>query len=307
MKVQTIIFLVGSILIGESVLAKPPEEVCDPLKESTSGLYGLCVAFCGNHPPGDLGTLDLSNVQTKLLKAYNSIRSDDDPEMPCFQGCPCFSLNEAVSVANSENYYRCTDYFQREVFGTWYESWQSIRQAGDLDQFGNPQTSGEVSAYEAAQGELTCAWQIQSTSPIRMQERYWFSPNEEDRAKFEDCQAIIDYVVYDKGLECETLPECERRILIEYPTSGEKPTLLVNGALINDPNEECVNNSPIARIEWYWGDGSVDVFEPEADGYLYPFPNSHTYVETGLFVWIIYAFDERGRIVSSAGNFYFNW
>lgn len=307
MKMKTIITLVIGLFVSWSLLAKPPEEICDPLIEATPGLYGLCVSFCGNHPSGDLGTLELTNTQVKLLEAYNRKRTMDDPEMPCFKGCPCFSLKDAEFIATNMNYYLCTDYIQEEKFGTWYESSKNIAQAGDIDQYGNTQTFGDVSAYEVAPGELNCGWDFKSISPDLKLERNWFSPYEEDRAKFEDCQAIIDYVVYNENLECETLPECERRIITEYPTTGEKPNIIVNGILVNDPDEECVNDSPIAWIEWYWGDGSVDVFQPESDGYVYPFPNSHTYTETGIFVWRLYAFDEGGKILSSAGNFYFNW
>lgn len=298
--------ILASFTMGNLYAAKD-DAICESLVGATPGLYGLCVAFCKAQPPGGIGSLDLTNSQQKILRAYNRKKTDEDPDMPCFEGCPCFSIEDAEFIATHENYYRCTDYFQEEKFGTWYESSKNIEQAGDIDQFGKTQTFGDVSAYEVAPGELNCGWDYKSASPDIKLERNWFSPYEEDRAKFEDCQTIIDYVVHNEGLECETLPECERRILIEYPTSGEKPTLIVNGALINDPNEECVNDEPIAWIEWYWGDGSADVFEPEADGYVYPFPNSHTYTETGLFVWIMYAFDGRGRIVSSAGNFYFNW
>lgn len=290
-----------------STYAETKDDVCETLVDATPGLYGLCVAFCIAHPPGESGTLDLSNPQTRILRAYNQKKTYEDPDMPCFQGCPCFSVEDAEFTATHENYYQCIDNFQVERNGTWYESWKAIMQAGDIDQNGVAQTSADVSAYEIAPGELTCNWDYTSVSPTRKLQRHWFSPYEEDRVKFEDCQEIIDHVVESESLECETNPECERRILIDYPSTGEKPTLIVNGILINDPEDECINNAPFAKIEWYWGDGSVDIFTPMSDGFIYPFPNSHTYTETGLFVWMMYGFDDEGKILSTAGNFYFNW
>ena len=142
MKMKAIIFLILGILICGSVLAKPPEEVCDPLKELTNGLYGLCVAFCGNHPPGDLGTLDLSKPQLRLLQAYNRIRGDDDPTMPCFKGCPCFTTDEAEFVSTHSDFLQCHNFLDEETG----EQDQEIEVLGDIDANGHAQTKANVTA-----------------------------------------------------------------------------------------------------------------------------------------------------------------
>ena len=280
----------------------PYEEICDQLNDATPGLYGLCNAFCLAQPPGDSGTFDLTDSQVKILRAYNRKKTYDDPDMPCFQGCPCFSVEDAAYVATHENFFRCADYYQTGKPVRYYESWKEIIQLGEIDQIGTAQNSTNVTTYESDPGWLHCDWSFRSVSPNRELQRHWSSFYEEDRAKFEDCQAIIDHVVNSKGLECETFPECESRIVIDRVRIDDL-TLNINGMLINEPDDECVNRSPFARVEWYWGDGTVDEFETMQDGYIYPFPNSHTYDDYGLYTWKIYAFDSKGKIVGIAGSF----
>ena len=185
---------------------------------------------------------------------------------------------------------------------------------GEFDENGDAQVSASVYALEADPGTpLGCNWEYKDVSPTRNIQRYWDSsfPDEDEleaRRKFEHCQAIIEQTVNKYGLPCETVPECETRIILERPFTGEKPTLVVDGSLVNDPSQECANQSPIARVDWYWGDGVVDTFNQMPDGYVHPFPNSHTYLQTGFFIWKIYAFDENGKLIAGgAGGFYGNF
>lgn len=311
-------FVTGLILLFTVTLyAQPPDgfrpshkDICNPLKEGTSGLYGLCVAYCKAQYDDELGSLEQSNSQKQILKAYNKKKTYEDPYMPCFKGCPCYSVEDVDFIASHQNFYSCEDYFTEEVNGTWYESFQSMQQAGEFDANGDAQVSGSVYAIESEPDiqALACNWEFKGLSPPLKVERTWDgnSFDEEDRSKFEHCQSIIAQVVDELEIPCETNPECGRRVLIDHPTTHDGPFLEVNGALINDPPEDCVNTAVIAKVEWYWGDGEMDTFLKMADGYVYPFPNSHTYIKTGWFVWKLYAFDEEGKIVGKAGGFFAN-
>ena len=58
------------------------------------------------------------------------------------------------------------------------------------------------------------------------------------------------------------------------------------------------NNEPpcpaVATASWDWGDGNVDYFAQQPDGYVYPFPNSHTYGNSGAFEIEVTLFEENG-------------
>jgi hypothetical protein len=308
MKWKMIIALVGSLLISGVLFAKPPKDICDPLKGTTPGLYGLCVAFCGSHPPGDLGTLELSTTQLNLLQAYNRKRTDDDPAMPCFKGCPCFTTDEAEFVAMHPDFYRCYDFFDEESG----ERDQQIEVWGTINLNGQAQTSADVSASlflpEPGLIFVSCQWNYNEDSSSIHIGREWEGHNfdADNQRKYEDCQAIIGHVSEEYQLPCETKPECEIRILVE-PYTRDDLFIEINGSLINDPRENCVNNAPIARVDWYWGDGAMDTFEMMPDGYVYPFPNSHTYSQNSFYVWSIYAYDEDGKIIDRASGLLILW
>jgi len=299
MKIQTIIILVGSILIGGSVFAKPPEEICDPIKELTNGLYGLCVAFCGNHPSGDLGTLELSKPQLSLLQAYNRIRGDDDPTMPCFKGCPCFTTDEAELVATHSDFLQCHNFLDEETG----EQDQEIEVLGDIDANGHAQTKANVSAAlsfpEPEVALAACQWvYLNDVSSIYIGKEWTGNYlDTEDRRKYEDCQDVIYHIFEQYQLPCESEPECLRRIATESPNI-EDLFVEMDGHLVNDPLETCVNKNQIARVDWYWGDGSFESFNVTAGGFVDPFPNSHIYEDHGFYAVFIYAYDNDGIMIS---------
>lgn len=78
------------------------ENVCDPLRSATPGLYGLCVAYCEAHdaemisPQGDPNELNTPNQ--KILANYNRKKTESDPPMPCVvaevEACPCWTSAE---------------------------------------------------------------------------------------------------------------------------------------------------------------------------------------------------------------------
>lgn len=304
----------NSMLVTGILYAEPPDDICDPLKNATPGLYGLCNAFCVAQPSHGLGTLDLSKSQTRILKAYNKKKTSDDPDMPCFQGCPCFSVEEAEFVATHPYFYNCVDYVNKPLGSIWYERWQSIDLWGDISPTGYAQTRGNVSAVQPEPDSenppwvLICNWSFHVDSPFLDIGSWWEGDyfNEEDQRKIEDCQAIIEHVSEKNDLPCETLPECEIRILI---TNVDRDDLSIEviGSLINDPPQGCVNKSPIARVDWYWGDGSMDTFGEMPDGYVHPFPNSHTYSQSGIYLWTIYAFEKDGKILDFTSRLAFLW
>jgi hypothetical protein len=102
------VLLCGAVLfVSQSI--PPGAGVCDEpddLKTLTPGLYGLCVAFNQGHDCEP----DFSNMEDpfegcvpaspKILELYNNKKQPDDPPMPGIlpDGCPCFDLNEVVSV-----------------------------------------------------------------------------------------------------------------------------------------------------------------------------------------------------------------
>lgn len=63
--------------------------VCASLRYATPGLFGLCRAYCAPRNQSHVHMSDIASVRAaapsvKLLERYNAIRSDGDPDMPCF-------------------------------------------------------------------------------------------------------------------------------------------------------------------------------------------------------------------------------
>jgi hypothetical protein len=83
-------------------LTPADENVCDPLRSATPGLYGLCFAYCEAHdaelisPQGDPDELNTPNQ--KILANYNRKKKELDPPMPCVveetEACPCWTSAE---------------------------------------------------------------------------------------------------------------------------------------------------------------------------------------------------------------------
>lgn len=86
------------------------EGVCDVLQGSTTGLYGLCIAFCEAQDHADffvpiteeeLAGLENSAPSGKILANYNRKKQDSDPDMPCIkveEPCPCWSEADLAEI-----------------------------------------------------------------------------------------------------------------------------------------------------------------------------------------------------------------
>ena len=87
-------------------LTPAQESVCDPLRNATPGLYGLCVEYCEAHDAelislyGDPAELNTPDV--KLLINYNRKKKDSDPAMPCVleesESCPCWTEEQLAEM-----------------------------------------------------------------------------------------------------------------------------------------------------------------------------------------------------------------
>ena len=118
-KLFTTIISCGAMLILMTPLAfaqtpdgeTPANEgVCDVLQGSTSGLYGLCIAFCEAQDYADvlapiteedLAALENSAPSGKILANYNKKKQDSDPDMPCIkveEPCPCWSEADLAEI-----------------------------------------------------------------------------------------------------------------------------------------------------------------------------------------------------------------
>ena len=90
----------------------PAEEtICNPLmaEDVSNGLYGLCIAFCEaqdadeDYPVTDieLAMLEANPPSRSILDAYNNIKKDSDPDMPCIavdSSCPCWTAEELAAI-----------------------------------------------------------------------------------------------------------------------------------------------------------------------------------------------------------------
>lgn len=90
--IAALVFLVSSPAEAQKKDRQRASEVavCDDLKSATSGLYGLCVAYCAAQ---DLSNVDLNDVKSVrkaapdrgILRNYNRKKRPGDPDMPCLQ------------------------------------------------------------------------------------------------------------------------------------------------------------------------------------------------------------------------------
>lgn len=220
-----------------------------------------------------------------------------------FEGrCPCFAYEDARDVATHPFYTLCWDY-SMDTSEMWLTSHNGIQSQGDISVDGSIQNSEIVYSLEFGilpSERLMCGWSVKNV-PAGIDETVSWSGDPRDpmdRRNFQNCQSVIERVVTEQERVCETSPECEKRIVIDDLQIDEL-TVTVNGSLINAPPENCVNNKSIDSVEWYWGDGAMDTFDKMPDGFVYPFPNSHTYTELSSQVIRIYAFDIDGKIIGS--------
>lgn len=70
------------------------EGVCDTLKASGGGLYGLCVAYCEAQ---DLDMFDKEPPSTKILENYRRKMQPGDPDMPCVKCVLQSELDDMVA------------------------------------------------------------------------------------------------------------------------------------------------------------------------------------------------------------------
>jgi hypothetical protein len=151
-------------LLPEMAWAAPPNQgVCAPLKAPgvTSGLYGLCVAYCE--------ALDCPNVTAGatalrrgckppdkgVLANYNRLRKASDPQMPCIKsGCPCWTQNELSPIGMSYTPH-VVDLFRDEFGGTSDLALVENRVATDAFPYGAFQVA-EVDQF--ADGTFVCRY-----------------------------------------------------------------------------------------------------------------------------------------------------
>lgn len=83
------------------------EGICNSLQGSTSGLYGLCVAYCEAQ---DLNTLDKNPPSLRILANYNKKKQAGDLDMPCVSPqYSCFNQAELDSIITTNQCQRYTD------------------------------------------------------------------------------------------------------------------------------------------------------------------------------------------------------
>lgn len=90
--------LIGNVAIAVTPDGDTPanEGICDGLQGGTSGLYGLCVAYCEAQ---DLDNIDKQPPSSKILANYRKKMQVGDQDMPCIQApCPCFSNDELTAM-----------------------------------------------------------------------------------------------------------------------------------------------------------------------------------------------------------------
>jgi hypothetical protein len=56
----------------------------------------------------------------------------------------------------------------------------------------------------------------------------------------------------------------------------------------------------VGSASWDWGDGNIDEFFQMPDGYVYPFPNDHSYAAPGSYTVDVRIFDEEGNPLDQA-------
>ena len=313
------LLILGLLLAGTSVTAKTPdgvtpaeEDVCDILKGGTPGLYGLCVAYCEAQ---DLDEVDPSSVamsKIALLDNYKKKMRPSDPTMPCLnpdpEDCPCFTYDEALAVGMHAGLWYCEDLREQTLqSGQWVERYIDFFAVGpNIRSDGWPLFQAYASAAKSGgppASLLECFyqhWDIAAGDPIG---RSWYGlpSDEEDVQLYEACTYSLELVELNSGAACENYWYCHTRGGLGAPEVDGR-TVTVNGYLVNDPPEECVNKAPVGRVDWYWGDGLTDVFYPKPDGYVYPFPNSHEYGEAGSYFFFVYVYGYDDQLLDALFN-----
>ena len=302
-----VLLLTAGIALAKSPDGLTPgeETICDSLKSATNGLYGLCVAYCEAKDFDFLNSPEPTNSQINILKAYNKLKTDADPDMPCIQttDCPCFTYQQALAAFQPKLLNGCGDYSQFYLDQVWIERLLEVIGYDEPDDSGSPAVGSSYFASVMKTGEpnhvLSCNFANVGDSFSSWNGDFF---SEIDRDKFDACIEILEAAKAETSSVCEVQYDCKQRVFITGPTEIDGLSVVdVWGSLINEPNDYCVNDDAFAYVEWYWGDGTVDTFTQNLDGYVYPFPSSHTYTEAGTFLIAIWAFNEYDVAIGMAG------
>jgi len=206
-----IILAAGAILFSGIVYAQTPdgetpanEGVCNELKSSTPGLYGLCIAYCEAQDSDTTG-----DPKAVLLNNYNKKRIEGvDPTMPCLipppePYCPCFTYQEVAAIAetqsSSSNFY-C---FNGPTPGM--ELWQSIQSTVGIPD--DPFEEWDAHAYESnwEEGALGCEYRDylwDGKVAIEILRPWEVEVNAENRILYQACMDIMDAVFATYPLIC---------------------------------------------------------------------------------------------------------
>ena len=80
--------------------------VCSSLSGATPGLMGLCRAYCAPRSQSGVDMNDIASVRAaapsiELLERYNALKTESDPEMPCFAGSSDDSPSDELPAPTS--------------------------------------------------------------------------------------------------------------------------------------------------------------------------------------------------------------
>lgn len=178
------------------------ENICNTLTGATSGLFGLCIAYCEAQDCDYDGVLSgqCKKPNHKILENYNRIKQVDDPEMPCIpepepdQSCPCFNANDLVML----NLDKCHDTDATTFRVTTLSESGSTCSTGN---FAGDQTllsSGEIDGEKFSTCRLL---DFSSTCEINNFIQSQNLPDEETNA----CRQLMLDEAEARGLLCESL------------------------------------------------------------------------------------------------------
>ncbi|MGY0616104.1 hypothetical protein [Vibrio sp. FJH11] len=99
------LFMLSATAFANDETTPAEETICNELKYSTPGLYGLCVAYCeaqdGETTVDPENLSDLTPPSRKILEKYNSKMQEGDPAMPCVNyesACPVWTFAQLADV-----------------------------------------------------------------------------------------------------------------------------------------------------------------------------------------------------------------
>jgi hypothetical protein len=205
------VIAVGAILFSGILYAHTPdgetpanEEICDELKGSTPGLYGLCVAYCeaqDSDTTGDTKANLLNNYNKKMIEGV-------DPTMPCLAPppepyCPCFTYQEVAAIAETQSISSAFWCFNGPEGGTNF--YQAIQSTVGIpwDPFEERDAHTIESGWE--EGFLRCDYRDylwDGESAIESLSEWEVEVNAENRILYQACVDIMDAVFATYPLNC---------------------------------------------------------------------------------------------------------